>query len=91
MSWQIIFSFKSLPIFSSLQLNSKAAFPLHFAWVCGIVKPEGLVCGAEQHHMVPTEHPVADGIEEITSLEGHLDETSLARGTEKKGYYTGRK
>lgn len=41
--------------------------------------------------MVPAEHPVADGIEEITSLEGHVVETSLARGTEKKGCYTGRK
>lgn len=90
MSWKIILLFKSLPIFSNPQLNTKAAFPLLFAWVCGIVKPEGLACRAEQYHKGPAEHPVVDGIEEITSLEGHLIGTSLARGTEK-GCYTGRK
>lgn len=91
MSWQIIFSFKSLPILFTLQLDTKAAFPCLFAWGCGIVKPEGLVCRAEQHQALPTVHPVADGTEEITSLEGHLIGISLAGGTEKKGCYTGRK
>lgn len=38
----------------------------------------------------PAVHSVADGVEEITSLEGHLIGTSLTRGTEKKECLTGK-
>lgn len=37
------------------------------------MKPEGLVCRAERLHALPCRaYPVAGGVEEIASLEGHL-------------------
>lgn len=40
------------------------------------MKPEGLVCRAEQLHALACHaYPVGGGVEEITSLEGHLIQT----------------
>lgn len=72
--------------FSPLHLDTKTVFLLCLAWLQSCKNRKSSLQGGVRIFL-PAVHPVADRAGELTALEGHLLETSLARDMRKlKGF-----